>query len=266
MKKFFTYGKGRVSYYDEGEGDVIVLVHGYLETSEIFHSFARKLADRFRVISVDLPGHGGSDIFGETHTVEFMATAIMDLLENAAPGKIFLTGHSMGGYVTLAFADLFPEKLNGYCLLHSHPFADTPEVVERRKMEIRLIKAEKWGMFFADSIRKMFATDNIEKFSAELKRSKEIARTIPDQAVISVLNGMMIRPSRLSVMEEGKVQCFWILGAMDNYIDWYQIQTRVKLPENARVFILKNSGHMGFIEEEGLAVEKLSEFVSRLRE
>lgn len=266
MKKFFNFRKGRISYSDEGEGDVLVLVHGYLETSAIFNNFAGKLAKRFRVISVDLPGHGGSDIFGETHTMEFMAAAIKDLLENAATGKIFLTGHSMGGYVTLAFADLFPEKLNGYCLFHSHPFADTPEVVERRKMEIRLINSGTRDMFFEGSIRKMFATDNIDKFNTELKRSKEISATIPDQAVISVLNGMMVRPSRLYVMEEGKVPCFWILGAMDNYIDWYQIQTRVKLPDNARVLVLKNSGHMGFIEEEELALEKISEFVIGLRQ
>ncbi|HOS73117.1 MAG TPA: hypothetical protein PLZ75_11800, partial [Bacteroidales bacterium] len=116
--------------------------------------------------------------------------------------------------------------------------------------------------FFADNIKRMYAAGSLEKFSSELERSREIASTIPDKAVISVLNGMMARPSRLSVMEGGKVPLLWILGAGDNYIDYRQIQTRVKLPPNAEVFVLENSGHMGFIEEEAEALKKLSEFVT----
>ncbi|NLA50351.1 MAG: alpha/beta hydrolase [Bacteroidales bacterium] len=262
MKKSFIYNGGKISYYDEGEGDVIVLVHGYLETSEIYRSIAQKLAADFRVISADFPGHGGSDMFGETHTMEFMAAVLNALAGSIVEGKIFLAGHSMGGYVSLAFAELFPEKLKGFSLLHSHPFADTPEVVEKRKTEIRLINAGKRNMFFADSISRMYASDNTGKFAAELERSREIAGTIPDRAVISVLNGMMVRPSRLSIMEEGRVSCLWILGVRDNFIDCDQIQGRVRLPGNAEVLVLKNSGHMGFIEEEEEVLKKISEFVA----
>ena len=263
MKKIYRYGKGVIHYNDQGKGKVIVLIHGYLETSEIWGSFARKLAEKFRVISIDLPGHGGSDIFGDVHTVDFMATVIKDLIEDIGTGKIFLTGHSMGGYVTLAFAGLFPERLTGYCLFHSHPFADTPEVVKRRKMEIRLIKTGKWNMFFSDSIQKMFASQNLEKFKAELQHSKEISATIPGEGIISVLNGMMARPSRLPVMEEGKLPLLWILGAKDNYINCEQMLSRVKLPENSEVLVLQNSGHMGFIEEEKISLEKLAGFVEK---
>ena len=86
MKKIYRYGKGLISYRDQGKGRVIVLVHGYLETSEIWAGFARKLAETFRVISVDLPGHGGSDIYSDVHTVEFMATVIRDLTEDTGTG------------------------------------------------------------------------------------------------------------------------------------------------------------------------------------
>ena len=263
MKKKFDYGEGTITYNDKGKGRVIVLIHGYLETSEIWSSFARKLSEKFRVISVDLPGHGGSDIYGDIHAVEFMAAVIRDLIRNTGTEKFFLTGHSMGGYVTLAFADLYPGMLTGYCLFHSHPFADSEEVIKRRKMEIRLIKAGKWDMFFSDSIRKMFASQNLEKFGDQLLRSKEISVSIPKQGIISVLNGMMVRPSRLSVLEEGRIPLLWILGAMDNYIDCEQIQAKVKLPENAKVSVLQNSGHMGFVEEEERSLEVITEFAEK---
>ena len=130
-------------------------------------------------------------------------------------------------------------------------------------MEIRLIKTGKWDMFFSDSIQKMFASQNLEKFKAELQHSKEISESIPGQGIISVLNGMMARPSRLSVMEEGKIPLLWILGALDNYINCEQIQGRVRLPGNAEVSVLPDSGHMGFIEEEEHSLKVLSEFVNK---
>lgn len=264
MKKIFNYGKGRIQYYDQGNGKVIILIHGYLETSDIWSSFAKKLSRQFRVISLDLPGHGGSDIFDSIHTMEFMATVVKDLCESLDIRKAFITGHSLGGYVTLAFVDLFPGMLYGYCLFHSHPFADSPEVIEKRKLEIGLLKEGKKDKFIPDSILKMYATPNLGKFRDALKRSKKISDSIPVEGIIAVLKGMMARPSRQAVMEKGQVPLLWILGTMDNYINCEQIQTKVNLPANAEVFILKNSGHMGFIEEEGLALEKLTEFVEEL--
>lgn len=261
MTKSHNYKGEVITYNDQGEGKIILLIHGYLETSDIWSSFARRLSEKYRIIAVDLPGHGGSGIYGEVHTVEFMATVIKDLVESIGAGKIFIAGHSMGGYVTLAFADMFPGLLTGYCLFHSHPFADTEEVVKRRKMEIRLINAGKWHLFFSDSIQKMFATQNLRKFNDQLERSKEISASIPAQGIISVLNGMMQRPSRLSVMELGRVPLLWILGAMDNYINFEQIQARVKLPENAKVAVLRDSGHMGFVEEEERSLKVLTAFV-----
>jgi len=261
MKKTYNYNSGVITYTDEGEGKIILLIHGYLETSEIWESFARKLSVNYRVITVDLPGHGGSDMYREVHTVEFMAGVIKGVIENIGAKKIFLTGHSMGGYVTLAFADLYPDMLTGYCLFHSHPFADTEEVIKRRQMEIRLINAGKWNLFFSDSIQKMFATKNLQKFHDQLERSKEVSATIPGRGIISVLNGMMARPSRADVIEQGRVPLLWILGALDNYINCEQVQAKVKLPGNAKVAVLKNSGHMGFAEEEDISREVLTQFV-----
>jgi pimeloyl-ACP methyl ester carboxylesterase len=257
---FFDFRDGRICYSDQGRGKVIVLIHGYLETHEIWSSFGGKLARKFRVISVDLPGHGKSDIFGEVHTMEFLATAVRDLLESLGIKKILLTGHSLGGYVTLAFADLFPEALSGYCLFHSHPFADGAEVVVKRKMDINTVRRGGKNKLIPVSVSKMFATMNLEKFPGAVRRSIKIASSIPGDGIIAMLRGMMVRSSRLQVMEEGRIPCLWILGSMDNYINCEQIQARVNLSANARVCILNSSGHMGFIEEEKASMEILSEF------
>jgi pimeloyl-ACP methyl ester carboxylesterase len=259
---FFPFRGGTIGYSDSGNGHVILLLHGYLESSDVWNGFAAKLSSKFRVIKVDLPGSGHSDTFGETHTMEFMAEAIKELLDHLNLPKVFIAGHSLGGYVTLAFLELFRYRLSGYCLFHSSPFPDVPETIGKRKREIEIVKKGKKNIMYPDNVTRMFASSNLEKFSDELQRSKHIASTIPADGIIAVLNGMMLRPSRLSLMEEGKVPCLWILGAMDNYIPCEQIQTRVKLPSNAKTVILKNSGHMGFIEEEEESLRVITEFVN----
>ena len=261
---FFSFNGGKIHYSDHGEGKIIVLLHGYLESSEVWNGFAKKLASRFRVIAIDLPGHGLSDVFGEVHTMEFMAIAVKELLDYLSIEKVFLTGHSLGGYVTLAYLELFPGYLSGYCLFHSQPYPDPPEALEKRRREIEIVKLGKKNLIYPDNVTRMFATSNIDKFSAALQRSKDIASDIPGDGIIAMLNGMMIRPSRVMLIEEGRVPCLWILGSMDNYIPCDFIQKRVKLPSNAKVMILNNSGHMGFVEEEDLSIKFIADFVTKL--
>jgi pimeloyl-ACP methyl ester carboxylesterase len=265
MEGFFAFKGGRIYYSDSGKGRVIILLHGYLESSEVWNGFAQKLSDKFRVISVDLPGHGFSDVYGETHSMEFMAEGLNVLTEKLEIDKIFLVGHSLGGYVAMAFLELYPEKLTAYCLFHSHPFADTQMALEKREREIRIVKAGRKNIMYPENVTKMFADSNIEKFHEALERSKDIASRLPDNGIISMLNGMMIRPSRLSLMEAGKVPCLWILGSMDNYISCEQVQKNVRLPGNAKVVILERSGHLGFIEEEDRSVKVITEFMVNLK-
>lgn len=261
MNYYIHYNGGKIYYTDTGDGETVVLLHGYLETSDIWSGFAKKLSGKFRVISVDLPGHGLSKVYSENHTMEFMAEAVKVLLENLHITKVFLAGHSLGGYVALAFLEVYPGMLKGYCLFHSHPFADRPEAVEKREREIKIVRSAKKYLLYPDNISQMYATENLSRFREELQRSKDIASTIRDEGIIAVLNGMMNRPSRLKVMEAGKVPCLWILGRMDNYISCDEILPKVNLPANARVVVLEKSGHMGFIEEESRSVQILTDFI-----
>lgn len=254
----------KINYNDSGDGFPVVLLHGYLESSEVWNGFEVKLASEFRVISIDLPGHGESDIIGETQTMEMMAEVVRDVLLKLGLQKVIIVGHSLGGYVTLAFLEHFPEYLSGYCLFHSQPLADSIEVVKNRNREINLVQRGMKDRMYPGNVLKMFATSNIEIFSEAITRSKEISSKIPGEGIISVLRGMISRPSRVDLMEKGIVPCLWILGSMDNYIPCDEIQNKVKLPENATLVVLQKSGHMGFIEEEKISLLVISEFVKGL--
>ena len=263
MGKFFRFRGGKIHYNDVGSGKTIVLVHGYLETSKVWDNFAARLAKDFRVISPDIPGHGKSDIFEEIHSMEFIAGVLKELLNHLGIKNTCLVGHSLGGYATLAFLEMYPDMLSGYCLFHSQPLADSPEALDKRRREINLVLAGKKDLMYPDNVSRMFAPCNLVRFSSALERSKKIASSVSGEGIIAVLKGMMARPSRVEVMEKGEVPCLWLLGEMDNYINREAIQTKVKLPPNAEMVVLKNSGHLGFIEEEELSAKILRSFAKR---
>jgi pimeloyl-ACP methyl ester carboxylesterase len=261
MMLFYTDTTGkRIAYSDRGEGDSIVLLHGYLESMLVWDKFAGELLKHFRVISVDLPGHGQSDIISEVHSMEMMAGRIADLLDYLEVGKIMLTGHSLGGYVALAFLEMFPERLAAYCLFHSHPFADSEEAVERRNREIQIVEAGKKNIMYPGNIIRMFAPDNIENMKDQVEYFNEIASLTPDIGIISVLRGMMSRPSRLNLLEAGRVPLLMVMGVHDQYIDYGKVAGAIKLPPNGSLKTLYDSGHLGFVEEPERSLSLITEF------
>lgn len=266
MQYYIIYNGGKIYYSDTGSGRAVVLLHGYLESSQVWKEFSDLLSDRYRVISVDLPGHGRSTIYGDIHTMEFMASGIRQLLTSLDISNPVIVGHSLGGYVALAFVEQYPADVSGYCLFHSHPFADTPETREKREREIKLVRMGKKYLMYPSNISMMYAKSNIERLKDAVEKSKAIASSISDEGIIAVLKGMMARPSRLHIMEEGRVPCLWILGRHDNYIQCDPVQARVRLPGNAKVVILENSGHLGFIEEPQISAAALSQFIEGLPE
>jgi pimeloyl-ACP methyl ester carboxylesterase len=197
--------------------------------------------------------------------MELLATAVNALLDAIGIERFFFIGHSLGGYVSLAYLELFPEKLIGYCLFHSHPFADSIEIIQKREREILIVNSGRKFLLYPDNVKRMYANINLEKFSASLDRSKRIASGISAEGIVAVLKGMMARPSRLDLMRKGVVPCLWILGTMDNYVPFEEVRNKVDLPVNAELIVLKNSGHLGFIEEEERALTAITDFVGRLK-
>ncbi len=253
-----------VSYSDNGEGKPIVLLHGYLESGEVWQPLAEVLSREFRVIAADLPGHGRSGVAGEEHTMEFLAGAVRAVMADAGVERVLMAGHSLGGYAALAFTELWPGLLTGYVLFHSHPHADTAEAIEKRMREIAVVLAGKKNIMYPGNVSMMFSERNLGSMPEALDRIKEIASRNPGEGIIALLKGMISRPSRQSVVESGRVPLLWILGRGDLYFTPERALRDVKLPANAEVVILENSGHLGFIEETERSVQLITDFASRI--
>ncbi|HKL66754.1 MAG TPA: alpha/beta hydrolase, partial [Bacteroidales bacterium] len=218
MIKNITYSNGKITYFDTGSGEVVILLHGYLETAEVWDDFAKALANKFRVISVNLPGHGDSFLPGNSYSMELMAAAVKAILDHEGIDKVMMTGHSMGGYVTLAFLDKYPSRLNAYCLFHSHPYPDSKEIVCNRRREIKVVERGKKDVIYPVNVPKMFADFNVAGMKEKLEKHKKIAAGINAGGIIAVLNGMIQRPSRADILKQGNIPLLFILGRHDNYI------------------------------------------------
>ncbi|MEE4115141.1 MAG: alpha/beta hydrolase [Marinilabiliaceae bacterium] len=264
-EKYSEYSGGKIYYTVRGKGTTIVLIHGYLEASEVWGSFADRLAKYHRVIALDLPGNGKSSLYPQDHTMCFHSGAVKSVLDQEQADRVVMIGHSLGGYVTLSFVENYTERLDGYIMLHSHPYADTPEIIENRQREIRIVEAGKKDTIYPVNIPRMFADKNLEIFSEDVERLKIIASQHRAEGIISVLKGMIKRKSRADIMLNSRLPMLYVLGKMDNYIPYNDIMSRLLMPATGEIVSLENSGHMGFLEETDKLASIILKFVSNLK-
>jgi len=104
---YAEFKKIKIRYSDTGKGRVIVLLHGFLGSHDVWSEFVKKLSKRFRVITVDLPGHGETPSIGYYHSMELLAQSVKSVLDKIGVRRYVMVGHSMGGYAALAFTELF---------------------------------------------------------------------------------------------------------------------------------------------------------------
>jgi pimeloyl-ACP methyl ester carboxylesterase len=264
MDGIIKFQNANLHYRDEGKGNTVVLLHGYLESMDIWGSFKDELSRYYRVVTIDLPGHGKSDTVCEIHTMEIMADAVEIVLKRLDIGRAVIIGHSMGGYVTLAFAEIFPEKTVGFGLFHSHGFDDSEEKKANRDREIELVESGKKIQIFKINIPRTFANDNLRRLSDEVKKSGEIALATAEKGIVCALKGMKIRPDRRKVLMESVVPVLIIAGKKDNYIPFGIYEQHFNLAPKTSVLILENSGHMGFIEEKEKSLEGVLKFLGKI--
>jgi len=249
-----------LSYHISGKGKVIVFLHGYLESKELWTDFSNILSSKYTVVCIDLPGQRESDPHQE-QTVESMAQAISGLLDYLKIKKVSLFGHSMGGYVALAFAELFPDKLDAIGLLHSHPFSDSDEKRKQRSLEIELVKKGKRELIIRNSIPTYFASEFVKTHNSSVEKAMEMALKTTDDGMIACISAMMKRKNRLNVLKKIHIPILMIAGRKDELIPCSKAMDTAKEINNISFYILENSGHVGMVEEPKEMLEKIKEFL-----
>jgi len=247
-----------LNYIKSGAGkNTMVLVHGFLESVEIWKEMLPELEEKFTLIRVNLPGHGNQPIVAEVQTMELMAKLLKETLDEIGVSHFHLVGHSMGGYVSLAYAEIFGEDLKSLTLFFSTYFPDSEEKKETRSKSFRIIK-EEFRKYVYAGVSSLFGPNDREKLQPQIDFAKNIAlETSPEGALASV-KGMMERPDRKNVLENLNCKILFITGKHDTAADAKQIIENLPKRENIRAYML-DCGHQGQLEKPKICTEIICE-------
>ncbi len=258
MIRYASFKGGIVRYSDKGKGRAIVLLHGYPENLHIWDEFSDALSKNFRVIAIDLPGFGETESFGYVHSMELMAQCVQSVMQQLNLRRYIVVGHSMGGYVAIAFAELFTENLRGLCMFHSTTYADTEEKKADRNRGIEAVKKHPAQYLKAFSAN-LFADPN----DVHIKKVQEIISTSTPRGIIAALEGMKIRPNREIILKFTRYPVLFIMGKKDKIINYQAAFPQTEIPPQSEVLLLENVGHMGFYEEPEETLKALRKFAKR---
>ena len=261
MQKTFPYYNTLISYTKIGMGLPVVLLHGFGEDSTIWNTQVNFLKDHCQLIVPDLPGSGKSQMVNEEWSIEDFADCIFSLLIHENISKCILMGHSMGGYITLAFADKYPKMLKGFGLLHSTAFADNKEKKQNRLKGISIIEEQGAYNFLKSTTPNLFGTsfkkNHPEKVEALIEQGKQFSKETLQQ----YYRAMRQRPDRTNVLQNTKLPVLFIMGEEDIAAPVKDVLQQVYLPEIAYIHILENVGHMGMQENEKQFTEYMLRFI-----
>lgn len=261
----FLFQNKKIAYKVYGEGKPVILLHGFGEDSRIWEPQIKFLEPHFRLIVPDIPGSGESELVPDAN-IEIYADILKELceIELQLPNEgAVLIGHSMGGYITLAFAEKYPRYLKSFGLFHSSAFADTVEKKETRRKAIDFIKEKSAHTFLKTSTPNLFTEPYKEKHPEKVEKLIEEGKNFTNEALIQYYEGMIARPDRTGVLKTFPKPILFIIGQHDKAIPFEDSMKQCHLPLQSHVHILRNSAHMGMWEEEEKANNILISFLQQ---
>lgn len=262
MEKQMMWKNTKLNYCLEGRGETVVLLHGFLENYHIWDGLIQQLSKDFRVLAIDLPGFGRSDVVGDYAGMPYMAEAVKAVMDHEEVTRAFLVGHSMGGYVSMAFARLFPGALKGVVLFHSHAAADDEQGKKNRSRTIEVVKKDHKN-FISQFIPLLFAEQNVTLFEKEIDSLRKESLKTSAQGVVAAMAGMRDRDDHLETLASLEVPILFVVGKQDSRIPLEKILPQIGLPKTAEAILLDGVGHMGFLEAPGKIFPALQGFLVR---
>ncbi len=258
MQQTILFKNTIISFSDIGKGTAVVLIHGLLENATMWYDITPQLLQKNRVITIDLLGHGNSDCLGYIHSMELFSESVNAVLKHLRIRKYILVGHSMGGYVALALAEKYPEKIKGLCLMNSTSNEDDTERKALRKRANTMVQTN-----FNNMIRMSFI--NLFEPKSKTVYKNEVAHALSEalktsvQGYIAAQEGMRIRPNRNHIMLEGSFKKLMIIGEKDPVLTCQKSLQEAK-KTNTETVVFPN-GHMSHIENKDELITTLQIFV-----
>lgn len=262
MDKTIQYQDVSGFYTDEGNGESIVLIHGFCEDGSVWNDFRKQLAKKFRVIVPDLPGYRKSALPKQALTIEWMADFVHANIAQESINNPIVIGHSMGGYIALALTEKYPSLPQKIGLFHSHAFADDEEKKKGRQKGIEFVEKNGTRDFVNELVPNLFAEKFRTEHKATVERQKAYDQEYAPETIAAGLKAMILRPDRTHVLKTIRKPVLFILGKEDKAIPYGKSLEQCQYPAMSSVHILENVGHMGMLEEPEKTLQIVEEFAN----
>lgn len=232
----------------------LVLVHGHGVDAAIWEDLKENLSE-YEVLTPDI----STDT--KYNSIEAYAEGLNEWLKEKNIEKCVMIGHSMGGYLTLAFAEKYPDTLQGFGLFHSTAYADDDAKREQRKKTLAFMETHGAAAFIKQSAPNMYAESFAKEHPEVIKNHIDTYSQLPTEAVIAGFKAIMNRPDRTQVLQNATVPVLFIFGQEDKLISFEKNIGLSELPKDAHTLILTESGHMGMVEDSEVVVKAIREFM-----
>ncbi|MBT2655743.1 alpha/beta hydrolase [Bacillus sp. ISL-18] len=258
--KNIAVNNSTISYIDQGKGQPIILLHGFCGSSAYWSEVVPVLSEYYRVIAPDLPGHGDSKTHLENYSIEDIADILKEFLDKLNIGQAAMFGHSLGGYITLAFAEKYSQSLSCFSLVHSTAYPDSEEAKKGRTANIEKVNHEGIKTLIDGLVPKLFSPEHLNEEYVET--AKQIGYRTPPEGAIHTLGAMRDRPDRNSVLESTSLPVLLIAGEQDQIIPSEKTFSVSKA--NIKQTIIKDSGHMSMYEHPRELIAAIKDFMDTI--
>ena len=228
----------------------IVFLHGFAESREVWTQFTRPFPAAYRLLTPNLLGHGTSLAPVPDFSMEAQARYVIDYLgRRNTTEPVLLVGHSMGGYVALALAQRYPERVAGLALINSSAYADTDEKRQAREKNISFVERHGVEKFMDSFVRPLFAPANRDRLPEARALLEEIGKATPETTLAGALRGMAARPDRTAVLRAARFPVLLVAGKHDVAVPLADSLAQAALAPVATALFLEGSGHLSYLEQ-----------------
>lgn len=261
MLKNLLYKGKSVEYELKGSGLPVMLVHGFTEDRSIWDPLLSAIGEKYKWILPDLPGSGNSIYNDALPRLTDFAELLNAILVQEQIMQLVLIGHSMGGYISLAFAEKYPDKIKGLGLFHSSSYEDSAEKKEAREKNVRFIQNNSAALFTKQAIPGLFSEDFKTENPAEIQKLVDRYANFTKDSLVQYLEAMRNRPDTTTVLRTMTKPVLFIMGEEDKAVPMEIALEQCHLPQISYIHILTHTAHMGMIERTILCKSIVDQFL-----
>lgn len=242
----FDAGGISISYNDEGQGEPILLIHGFPLSSEMWQPQRAALQYRFRVITPDLRGMGRSDVPMGGYSMAAYADDIIALMDELGIAQTIMGGMSMGGYVVFELLRRAPDRITGLILLDTRATADDETTKAKRRSLIEQVRDQ--GSAAAADTDTMLTPRTHAEQPELVDYAKHIMLNTPVDGIVGALHAMIERPDSSPMLPTIAVPTLVVVGSDDPLTPPNAARAMADAIPNAQMVVIEGASHASNLE------------------